>query len=731
MPRPRAVLMMIATLLVSGPAMPPSVRAEATNRSPYDQVSRLRHARRQAESELAGLIAERGRATGATAESLDAKINVRVVLHLLYAQATTQAGSALGCLIATRADVLRSGLPLLDALAEQVGAWQADLARLPKGQADAAKRNAFEARLRGIALLTDIAGKGLPKDIGKPEDLAALTDKLAGAIVLMADPDRVKEGMLDLPPAWPAALPADSKSEGHADPEPLDVEQLRASIERSSLSADLRRQMLDVLGQVRAALDVPEHRAEARELGLLLARNLSLAEAITQSPFIAEPSKVALEGKIRTGLLLVSDARTRRLGTERLALAAGVAGILTELRKIRLEEDAHKQIATTLQKAIEYETDELQAGRGLRLLQRLDQVAAGAMMLHRRYEDIEVPRPFDRAADAIRRRWRESIVKAFAALAAEDLATASSETRAMSTCAADMDLTLSLPPAYDLLRQVAPRRSGALRQRLVKAAEAVASGGPDRGPSLAMLRAVLDAKVLVERYQALAYDRQRYAAMDKTLGGRMTTLRKVGDGLARDLVEAFAGGSGSASLQTGAASPDGAWGSSKASYASLERIVSLLAAAYDLARLGELERELSLLERWRAWSPLSDTERGLLDRLSAAVAAMAEQVKGKDVGQGASLSEVQRYGPLPRILAVMAERFGPRLSGAPDGAVGLAARLYQDPHRPATETEASTMRMRHEIGEAGYAGRLGLTDYAGRHLAEAGKLVDAIIKLDR
>jgi len=716
-------MLAVGLLFISTMTLPVSAQVR------YERVSRLRHEQRQAELALARLLGERGRVTGASARALEARINLRVLVHLLYSQAVAQPNVQLRCLIAARADIVREGLGEMDRLVDLLGSWEDDLAKLPKdsGDADVAKqRQRLQARLQGVLLLADIAGAKMPDKLAGAAKVTELTNQLARSVLLMAVPDHVGQKQLDLPGAWPERDgPAKPAGEPRAAAK-LDAEQLATRIEASGLSVALRSQMLEFLRRVRVGLQDPKRRTEAAALGRFTETYLEIAQTIAQSKLITEPAKAALEAQIHTGLLLYSDPRTRPLGLKRLDLASRSARGLAGLARVPLKDSVRGPLATVLRKALDSLADPLLEDQGRQLLTSLDRLTGLILRLRREYDDVRVARPFDRPFDEIRAACFASMDAALADLANEDLGAVNKRIGTMTRYAADLDLIRSMPEAFDLMRRVLPGRSVALRQRLVKTCEALAGGDKERADAVRLLRSVLLAKALIDRFGELAYDRQLYSAMDKVAGGRMKSLRKRGDALAAALVGGFVASSKKA---------DGAKPGKghkpveiKNARASMSRLLSLLSAARALVQLDRLDREVQHLGRWRAWPLQTEWADKMIERLASSVAAASREAKGEDANVAGAAQGVRGYAPLAEILVALGERYGGRLGKAPEGGLGAITRLYEDPRHPLTPAEQAVMRICYEINEAGYANQMALSEYAARHLAEARKLLKAALR---
>ncbi len=706
----------------------PCLSAEAIS---YQRVSRLRHEQREVESSLAKLLAERSRVTGATATALEAKINLRVIVHLLYSQALVQSDQSLRCLMATRADVLHMGLGDLDRLVDQVGAWQADLAKLPGGSKDAAivrQARSLQARLDGIALLGKIAGKDLPAELPGAEELEELTAPVARAILLMASPERVGPEGLDLPPSWPERDEVGPVGD-EANAAAVDLAALSEAIQRSGTSAALRRQMLDSLDLVQRRASDPKERAQALKAARLLKDHLQVAQTIAQTKAVGERTKGRLEQQILTGLLLSADPRTRTLGHGRLALVGRAAALLDRLGKAPLKAEARGQLAKALRQATSFLDDPLYEERGERMLEALDRVSDLTLRFYRDYDDVRVDKPFDDPFETARTGYAASIEAALTALAQEDLAGVEAQTRSMTQRLRDLALIASLPEALTGLRAVLPTQTIRLRQRLADAAGDLVGGGTQRAAAERLLRSASSAEALIERFRALAYDRRRFAVMDKALGGRMTVLRRSGEAFAKDVVSSLAAeprtprAPARSNARTRRPEPTKEPDPRKL----LEQRVVLLSAAYDVAQLDRLEWEVGQLGRWRAWALVPESAGKLLQQLSASVAAAADQAKDKNADLASVLPRVEQYTTVARMLVEVGEHYGGWLVNAPEGAVGIAARLREAPDRPMTPSEVAAMQMCFEINEAGYAEQVGLSEYAVRHLAEARKLLDAAL----
>jgi len=702
----------------------------AAEQVPYERVSRLSYEQRGAELDLARLFAERGRVTGATARALEAKINFRILVHYLYTRAVEQEDVAMRSLIAARADVLKSGLDGLDELVGQIGLWEHDLAGLPASSNDASvaeKRRTAEARLQGVSLLAQIAGRDLPTELADPKALDKLMGPVVRSIVLMAAPGRVDSSKLDLPPAWPERnLPDPHKGGAPAQPD-FDLDGLASAIERSGLSSALRAQMLDGLRIVGEALADPKQRADALTLGRLIEANLDAARVIAKAKLITGPVKAKLTGRMSTGLLLVADSRTRPLGVKRLELAAQLGSVVARLDKAKLADGTRSQISDALRATIRYLDDPLYEDRGSRLLVGLDKLAEHVVRLYRSYDDVRVAKPFDQPFDRIRRLWLASIDAGIAALAKENTQAAANHCKTMARHAGDLDLVLALPDAITQMRQIPKVRTMVLRRRLVDASEALAGQGDGRKAAVEFLRSVLQAQKQISRFYALAYDRRLYAEMDKVVGGRMKALRRSGELNVNRLV---AGLSGVPKKPDASGKPVRSPTKSAKTHnprAALTQLIDLLSAVHTLACLGRRDREVRQLERWRAWPLRTKPVRTMIEPLSSSVVAAARQANDTSADLSGALQPVRRYVPLAQVLVAMAERYGGWLGHAPEGVLGLAARLYQDPRRPMGSVERAVMQMCLEINEAGYAQRIDLADYAGRHLVQARNLLDVAV----
>lgn len=710
-------------LLVAGCILLGPAPTRCSEQIPYERVSRLKHEQRLAERDLARVMSERGRVTGASATALEAMINLRVIVHLLYSQALVQKDPDTRLLIAARADVLRSGLGTLDDLVGMFGVWERELAQLGNvagNAASAERRKALDAHMRGIALLAKTATEDLPRDIPSPKELARLLNPVAQAILLMSAPERVSQDRLNLSASWPQRnLPVKAEPK-HAAPEGVDVEKLTAAVQQSSLSPLLRRQMLDALRQLRAGLNDPKHRERAMDLGRAIKKGLDAGQAIAATKLIPEPAKSDLERQIGTALLLFADDRTRGLGVKRLNVPARCGSLLSALGKVQVTDAARAQLADTLRRAIVYLEDTVYEDRGLRLLDALDRLAKQVIRLHRNYMDVDVPKPFDGAYEKIRGLWVKAIDAAIAALAEGNLDAASRQFKAMAECAGDLDLILGLPMVLETLREVRPTRASALRKRLGKTGDDLADRGAARQRALAFLQSASNAKTLIERYRRLAYDRQRFEDMNKVTGGQMASLRRVGDALSKTLAARHA-----SPAQAGGPAVDDAPEEAgvRDPQASLGQLVTLLSAAHTLARLGRLEPQVAWLERWRAWRPRGQAVEAMMARLSSSVKTAADQVGQKPAEADPVLEPVGRLLPLAEILVGLGERYGGWLRDAPEGTPAVVAGLYDDPAHPLTPTERTVMQICFEINEAGYAEQLGLHAYVGRHLTEARKLL--------
>ncbi len=716
-------LLAVGGLLI-GAATPP-----ASGQVRYEQVSRLRYEERRAESALARLLGERGRVTGASARALEARINLRVLVHLLYSQAAAQTDVRLRCLIGARADIAREGLADMDRLVDLLGSWEDDLAKLPKdtGNANVAKqRQTLQARLQGVSLLADIAGEKMPEKLAGAAEATELTNQLARSVLLMAVPDHVGPKQLSLPGAWPERDHAAKPTGEPPAAAKLDLDQLAARVEASGLSVALRSQMLDFVRRVRVGLQDPKRRAEATALGRLTEIHFETAQTIAQSKLITESAKTALEAQIRTGLLLYSDPRTRPLGLKRLDLASRSARGLAGLAKVPLKDSVRGPLATVMRKALDGLANPLLEDQSMQLLAGLDRLTGLILRLRREYDDVRVAKPFDRPFDETRAACFASIDAALADLANEDLGAVNKRIGTMTRYASDLDLIRLLPEALELMRRVLPSRSVALRQRLVKTSEALAGDDKERGDAVRFLRSVLLAKSLIDRFSELAYDRQLYSDMDKITGGRMKSLRKRGDTLAAALV---------AGLATSPKKGEGAKAGKghklreiKNARASMSQLLSVLSATRALVRLDRLDSEVQRLQRWRAWPLQTESADEMIERLASSVAAASRAVKDEDASLATAVQAVRGYAPLAEILVALGEQYGGRLSKAPEGGLGVISRLYEDLRHSLTPAEQAVLRICYEINEAGYADQMGLPEYAARHLTEARKFLKAALR---
>jgi hypothetical protein len=454
--------------------------------------------------------------------------------------------------------------------------------------------------------------------------------------------------------------------------------------------------------------------------------NFGIAQTIAQTKLLAEPAKRRLEERMLTGLVLFGDVRTRELGTERLKVAAGAASILSQLGRVQLDDSARSQLAVALRTAIGYLDDTLYESRGVRLLTDLERLTRLILKLRRNYDDVNVDKPFDDPFETIRGLYRAAVNVASEALAKEDVSIFDAQCKTMVRHGADLGLILSLPPVYTQLRQLAPGRSSALRQRLLTACQALARSGPDRAAAVGYLQSARAARDLTDRFRTLAYDRQLAGSMDKVLGGRLEHLRRMG----KDRVDRLVDDLSRTRWQLGSPAGAGAQGEADASTRArdlseaLQRLIRLMSGAHALARLDRLEREVAQLTYWRAWPLQTDASERMIERLASSVRGAARSAKDQMPDQSTTLLTVDQYLPLAEMLVALGERYGGRLAKAPRGVLGVVARLYDDPQDPLTPTERTVMRMCFEINEAGYAQQVKLDDYARRHLVQARTLLD-------
>lgn len=708
-----------------------AVGAHSESVPSYEQVSRLAHECDQAERDLARHLAERSRVTGPPAMALEAKINLRVAMHFLYHQAT-QAASPVRELVAARADVLQSGLPELDRLADQVAACQTALAQLPQSSGDpdvVRQRQQLQARLSGLALLASATGKDMPKTLAGAKDLTAFVNRLAKALLLMAAPERVGKDRLDLPPAWPEGpTPATSTTEPHRE-RPLDPDRLTVKIEQSSLSVASRRQMLDLLERVRGGLREPERRDEVLELGRVIDRNFQAAQTMAQTRLVSEPVKLRLEEHLQHGLALFSDPRSRPMGLKRLEEFHRAAEVIMRLEKVRLSEESRRHLAASLHAAIGYLDRTAQHDSGVRMLTHLDRLTEQILHLKRTYDDVTVPKPFDQPFQKVRDRYARCVDVAAAELAKENWAAMETQITRMQECAAQLDLIRALPEVLAEMRRWSPFRSGALQRQFAAVAQDLAAQGQEQRRAVAFANAAVEAQRLIDRFGKLAYDRRHVEGMDKALGGRLNHLRRIGEGAQADLVAGFAATSQDAALPVWTEGSGKAGDLSKASEArrTLEHLVTILSAAQLLAKLDGLGTELIKLERWRAWCLPVTVLRPMLHRFSSSVTAVSAQWTDKTADMAAAIEPVRRHLPLVEILVAVGERYGGRLDQAPQGVLGIVARLYDDPDHPVTPSEQTAMRMSLEIREAVYTEQLGWPAYTARHLEQARRLLDSAL----
>lgn len=727
---PRSIA--IRRLLLAGCLGAASVAAASAASVPYEQVTRLKHERRAAESDLARLLAERQRVTGATARALEVKISLRIIVHALYRQAADHDDDAMRVLMTSRADMIRAALPGLDELAGQLILWEQELAGLPKGDASAdttAKRSALQARISGTAALAQATGKDMPAEFAKPEELHEWINAVARSILLMVDPGRVGQDRLNLPGAWPGRppgppRPAKPNPDARSAPPAQTLDQLAGRIGKSGLSAELRRQMLDVLHQARGGLADADHREQAAKLTALLADELAVAQTIAASKLIAEPTKAWMEQQVLTGLLLSTDARTQPLGAERLAIPNRFASVLAGLAKVPLEQSARDRLSEVLRKAVGHLDDPLQETRGVQLLTHLDGLTELILRLRRNYDDVRVAKPFDEPFEKLRSHWYALIDAAIAALAEEDLEAVATHRKTMTHRARDLDLILSLPDVLRAMRDISPSRSSALQRRFVAASLALGGNDAARKTALEFFQRATTANTLIQRFQRVAYDRQLYSDMDKVTGGRMRSLRRLGQTYVGVLVTGMATGREPPPKQKSSDTPQGTKKTDEppTPQASLAQLLTLLSAAHVVTDLNRRSHERQLLAGWRAWTVQAEPAGRLLERLSSSIVAATRKVKDKNADLGAALRPVQTLLPLAEIVASLATRYGGQLIEAPGGLLGVVARCYEDPARPTDAIEQAVMAICYEINEAGYAEKLGLIDYAGRHLATARRL---------
>ncbi len=703
----------------------------------YDQVSRLQARVREVEADLVEHLTRRNRATGVTARSLDARINLRVILHRLYHAGARAGEHAVRTRIAAQADFLRQGLAELDAQLESLALWERDLAALPSDPTDAAvaaQRAELQSRIDGVQVLSLLAKDPTYHKLDDPEVREKLINRLAAAIVMMVQPDLPREisedgdVRLSLPSARPNRPPAGGDSATTRSSPPDDVAALRKATQGSDLPATLRALVLGTLDHLQAEQAAQNPKPDAPRITATLHTHVRHAQVLMRSRLIPDTAKARIVDEIHTGLLLSSDERTKQLGDRRLAFTAGAAAILGRLAKVEFADELQAFLTTAFEKVLQYRDNPALQNRADELMQRLDAYTQRLLQQLRRFDDQPTGRYFSEPFEKLRAAWQTSAQAGLQALAEEKLDESDKEQARMRRHAEELQVVLLAVDTLEGLKEVKASRGRQFRDALVDACNGIAAQDAKRAPGIAFVRGAKADLALIERYRRLASEHRLYDPMDRLLGGRLELLRRIANAAVNDVLDDLtAGRTAPPPAAPGKADAD-PLDSRRLVRKSLTQIVDLLSAVRDVARNGALRHEIEHLRRWRAWPVEAAASERILAGITRSITAAAERIRGRSLDLEEVLPPIAALAPHAHIVAEMAATYGGHLAESPEGLLGLAARLYNDADVPLQPNEVAAIRIAYEINEAAYALELGLTGYAARHLAEARRLLPVALR---
>lgn len=331
-----------------------------------------------------------------------------------------------------------------------------------------------------------------PGDVGASDRLAR--DAALALVSLMKLP-----GGFDARPARPAVTPrraipgATRPSDSEETPPAVDAESLARRARVLALSADLRRQLLQLSDRAVAARGDKD---EAEPLRSLLETAVKVAEGLAGNLAVSPADRAKLETDLATAIALSIDPRLRERGRERLGTLEPYARLMARVGAMKLSPEQVRQFAPVIAFA-------RTSADGPAALSAVEGYLRLTADFDARYGAGYAPKAFKPQA--------ESSVRAFAAQRQAFLEVAANPTsggalqRVVDSLQYHHDqlaLLEKIPATQDVLAALRTRPTGALERRLNQAV--VASSAAEPSADRAAARQFLDDTVaLVEAAGAL------------------------------------------------------------------------------------------------------------------------------------------------------------------------------------------------------------------------------------
>jgi hypothetical protein len=287
---------------------------------------------------------------------------------------------------------------------------------------------------------------------------------------------------------------------------PKTVAELSAEITHSAIAVSLRQQLLAVaqLAGAASTSNDPAQQADAASLYQMLVAGVDLAKGISGTTAFTAEARTDIETQLAEGLALFADPRTRAAGRDRIQQLSEYRAVMNRIARSRLSGDVRKALAPAFAYA------QTHAEQGQKLLNAIDNYVGvcdrfdsyghrenPVVQLRRVTEDVA--KQFDQARQAFITSANEiggttGLPPTVGALELQ-----------VSDLSALLDLYAALDgmqQTYEVLNGYKPRPSGAIEQRVLKAAIAAAAAikSPSRTDAI---RFILDISKLAQLSQAV------------------------------------------------------------------------------------------------------------------------------------------------------------------------------------------------------------------------------------
>lgn len=629
------------------------------------------------ESEIAALIADERDADPVGRVVIRASVNVRIITADLLAagDAAGPTGSQAvlyGVTLADGRDGLDESLARLNTLAERVERTQ--------GAVDPSVEQRFTEALRLVKRFNELA-------VDRADSVrTAAPDKLRLTLpaIFMPLSDAIAElEQEEVVSHWVAAARVQHERAGPrrntpnraqaagTRPQPT-ITELSRRVEIVEARDDVRQELQHILEFLRRGAEFPELRPQVELYQAHIAQVLDLADALAAAPWIGRVVRDEYADRIRMGVLLFKDPRTRERGQRYLDRLEASRAIIDRITAVlRVPRDDRPDLTALIKAFLTADAkidNAAEAEQGRRQLERLSAVL-DRMTEYRELEEIELRRELR----IVMRQLQDSYEASERALI-EKLDLLSGEPEAMSDPAfaslmADQQQYLDdlirirrVPGWMDRLTLIAPDAAGPFYAQARKMTAWLLE--PNRRPDAT--RAMEQFEQQLDLFYPLPFESDLSAgspqAIAATGGLHERLLRHVHE-------------------QRGQWAD--AWGDGNAASPAAQRLMllyRLLQTMADTTEVLRLQDDAVLLNRWSGWETTPQViARAISDLPARLKLATSAAIEGNDVELQGNLNRIDDDMPLAKLMGRFSAMLSEALAQLPDGAPATCGQIVYGP----------------------------------------------------